>query len=97
MKKHWFCTLYFLIVFSLVLPPAFAYQIFSDPISGDPGEDICVPIHITDIDDPFVIKNIGFDVEYNPNHLSYIQLKTDDTLTKDKTHIVSPLENKSAD
>ncbi|ETR70607.1 MAG: hypothetical protein OMM_03115 [Candidatus Magnetoglobus multicellularis str. Araruama] len=94
MKKHWFCTLYFLIVFSLFLPPAFAYQIFSDPISGDPEEDICVPIHITDIDDPFNIKTIGFDVEYNPNHLSNIQLKTDDTLIKGAIAIVSPLENK---
>jgi hypothetical protein len=96
MKKHWFCILYFLIVFSLFLPPAFAYQIFSDPISGDPGENICVPIHITDIDNPFDIETIAFDVEYNPNHLSYIQLKTDDTLTKDAMTIDYPFENKPA-
>ena len=81
MKNNGFIIYCFLLIFTWAVPPVFAYQIFTDSVSGTSGENICVPVYLTHITDPLEIDAIGFIAEYNDQHLSYSHISSTDTLT----------------
>ena len=81
MKNNRYIVYCLLLIFTWLVLPASAYQIFTDPISGNPGEDICVPVYLTHITDPLEIDAIGFIAEYNDQYFSYSHISSNNTLT----------------
>jgi hypothetical protein len=83
MRIHWLIIYCFLLIRILFSPPVFAFQIFTNPVSGITGEKICVPVQLTNITDALNIDALGFIAEYNEQHLSYSHISKTDTVTTD--------------